>query len=261
MRLQQYLDNLTAKGRYVFNSQEAGQALNCSPIALRSALRRMRQKRIIASPVRGIHVIIPPEYREIGFLPPEYAMHDIMHYLGSPYYIALLSAAQFYGAAHQQPQRFYVVTDKARFPIKCGKAHIIFVVRRNMQELPTQPFNTPYGVVEVSSPEVTAIDLVTYPYYCLGISYIITVLNELAESIEPKRFGELVGKVSDVTWLQRLGFLYETLGNNPISQQLEQHLAKVRVQPCALELGSPTSQAKLDKKWNVLINCELELEI
>lgn len=261
MRLQHYLDSLIAKGRYVFNRQEAKQALNCSSIALRSALRRMRQKKLIASPIRGLHVIISPEYRHIGFLPPEYVIHEIMHYLGSPYYIALLSAAQFYGAAHQQPQQFYIMTDKARAPIKCGKVKIIFVVRRNLLKLPTRTFNTPYGVARVATAEVTAIDLVTYPHYGMGISYITTVLEELAESIDSNCFAELAEKIPDITWVQRLGFIYEILGNNIISKQLEILMVKARVQPCALEICSPIGGARLNKKWNVLINCELELEI
>jgi hypothetical protein len=50
----------------------------------------------------GVAVVVPPEYREAGCPPASWFIHDLMRFLGQPYYVALLTAAAIHGAAHQQ---------------------------------------------------------------------------------------------------------------------------------------------------------------
>ena len=64
----------------------------------------------ICSVWQGLYAIIPVEYSSVGMIPPVLYIDDLMKYLGRPYYISLLSAAVFYGAAHQRPQEFSVIT-------------------------------------------------------------------------------------------------------------------------------------------------------
>ena len=80
------------------------------------------------------------------------------------YYAGLLSAAQYYGAAHHRPQQFQVLLELNRRPIKCGKVRVMFVARKRIMEVPTRTFNTPRGEVRVSTPESTAIDLIGYTH-------------------------------------------------------------------------------------------------
>jgi hypothetical protein len=68
--------------------------------------------------MRGFHVIVPPEYRSLGCLPPEQFAPALMETLGMPYYAGLLSAAQFHGAAHQRPQVFQVVVESITHSIR-----------------------------------------------------------------------------------------------------------------------------------------------
>ena len=37
-----------------------------------------------------------------------------MKYLNKTYYVGLYSAAMFHGAAHQQPQEFYIISEKPK---------------------------------------------------------------------------------------------------------------------------------------------------
>ncbi len=71
MDLAGYVESLAAHGRYHFTPQEAEKALGSSPIAVRSAIRRLRLKGAVAMPLRGFLLAIPPEYRKLGCLPPE----------------------------------------------------------------------------------------------------------------------------------------------------------------------------------------------
>jgi hypothetical protein len=61
-----YIEDLQANGRFVFTTEEAVTALGTSVTAVRAALRRLKEKTVIADPARGFHVIVPPAYRALG---------------------------------------------------------------------------------------------------------------------------------------------------------------------------------------------------
>jgi hypothetical protein len=42
----------------------------------------------------------------MGIVPPEFYIDDLMKHLTRPYYVSLLNAAAFYGAAHQNRKFF-----------------------------------------------------------------------------------------------------------------------------------------------------------
>ena len=152
---------LASRGRYHFTTQEARRHLKGSGPAIRAVLRRLSAKGQIATPYRGFHVIVPPEYRAIGCLPPAQFVPQLMAYLRQPYYAGLLSAAEFHGAAHQRPQVFSVVVPMNRPRIECGRVRVEFVARLAAKAVPTVAINTPRGPIKVSTPEATALDLVT----------------------------------------------------------------------------------------------------
>ncbi|HSS75295.1 MAG TPA: type IV toxin-antitoxin system AbiEi family antitoxin, partial [Thermoanaerobaculia bacterium] len=160
MTAAQYIDHLASVGRYHFTTTEAAEALGISQVAVRAALRRLMRKGEIAVPFRGFHVIVPPEYRRLGCLPGEQLIDQLMGHLGDPYYIGLLSAAEYHGAAHHRPQQLQVVTEKNRPALSCGQVQIAFIARSNTREIPIRLLNTPRGTLRISTPEATAFDLV-----------------------------------------------------------------------------------------------------
>src|SRR5438045_1799631 len=99
-----FIQQLAASGRYTFTTADANAAMGQTLAAVKLALNRLRRKGDIASPMRGFWVIVPPEYRRLGCLPAEQFIPSLMAHLQLPYYAALLSAAQFHGAAHHRPQ-------------------------------------------------------------------------------------------------------------------------------------------------------------
>src|SRR4029077_7589429 len=111
--LKDYLAQLTQGGRYFFTSQDASRKTGASRDAVKLALNRLRRKGEIASPGRGLYVIVPPEYRPLGSLPAEQCIPDMMRQAKARYYAGLLSAAQYHGAAHHRPQEFQVMVSKA----------------------------------------------------------------------------------------------------------------------------------------------------
>ena len=94
----QFVADVAAAGRYCFTTDEAVRAFGGSLVAARAALRRLKARIEIADPHRGFHVIVPPEYRQLGCLPADQFVSQLMEYLHEPYYVALLSAAELHGA-------------------------------------------------------------------------------------------------------------------------------------------------------------------
>ncbi len=115
-----YVERLLARGRHTFTRDEAETALESSTVAAYHSLRRLQKAGWLVMPRRGFYLIVDPEYRELGALPPAAWIDDLMTFHGTPYYVGLLSAASLHGAAHQQPMEFQVVADeyKGRFGSK-----------------------------------------------------------------------------------------------------------------------------------------------
>lgn len=262
MNLTQYLSNCQTKGRYTFSKSEAHEALSeRTYLGLTRALWRLKKKGELAETVKGFFVIVPPEYRALGCLPAIQMIFELMKFLDKPYYIALLSAAEFYSAAHQKPQVLQVITNKPQRSIRCGRVSIDFIVRKDLQKMPLRSFKTPRGFVQVSSPETTAMDLVTYPAHGAGLNNVLTVLMELGESIKPEALSKLAKASHEGAWIQRLGYLLEHAGYNSLAEVLFKQLRHFRIQNRYLLPAAPTQDAPVNSKWHLFINAELEADL
>lgn len=253
--------DLASRGRATFTTKQALAALDSPPVAVRAALRRLAAKGQIASPYRGFYTIVPPEYLRLGCLPAEQFLPDLMQHLGVSYYAGLLTAAQFHGAAHQRPQEFQVMVGQDRRPLACGQVRVAFVTRKNVDRIPTQFFHTTQGEIRVSTPEATALDLVGYPKHCGGLDNVATVLAELAEKIDAKRLVQLAATTSPKPWVQRLGFLLESVGRPEITEPLAAWIAREKPAVTPLAPKQTTQGAAHDTRWRVAINITVEPEL
>jgi predicted transcriptional regulator of viral defense system len=294
MKISEFLSTLISKGYCSFTSNQAQEALGSSEIAIRASIRRLKKKGELAQPINGFYVIVPPEYRVIGCRPAEHFITELMEYIGAPYYIGLLSAAQYYGAAHHRPQQFQIITNQKRRPITCGQVKIVFITNKDAAETPTQKINSSHGYLTVSTPEATARDIVIYANRCGGIENTLDILRDLVEKIDVKKLLKLVSKSKEITWVQRLGYLLESENINEISEKLEKKIRNHIVHFRALEPANFTlnydiflksfindsiskkeksekkylinsfesikkeTKFKINKKWKLIINKKLE---
>jgi predicted transcriptional regulator of viral defense system len=258
--LAKFVQDLVAQGRSCFSFDDVKKLRDSSAEAIKAAIRRLQKKGGVAMPYRGFYVIVPPEYRAAGCLPPEQFIPDLMDHLGEIYYTGLLSAAEYHGAAHQRPQVFQVIVAKSRRPISCGKMRVDFIFRKNAAMIPIERINTPAGILKIATPEATAFDLIGYPGHCAGLDNVATVLTELAEKIDAERLRELAG-LSPIAWVQRLGYLIELVGAHDKAEGIAAYIAEKRPvrTPLAPALGS--IGAKMDSRWRVFVNTRVEPDI
>ncbi len=254
------IDEFASVGHYHFTTEEMRFALGTSQAATRLALARLAKKGLIASPARGFYVIVPPAYRRVGCLPPEEFISKLMECRGRPYYVALLSAAEYHGAAHQSPQVFQVAVEGNHRPISCGLVRVRFISRARIAEIPVQTRNTRYGSLILSTPEATAFDLVGYALCAGGWDNVATVLCELAEEIDPDLLCE-AAQTAPVTWAQRLGYLLELVEASDKTLPLKNHVRRFARNLTPLVSYASLDNARREDDWKLLVNADVESEV
>jgi predicted transcriptional regulator of viral defense system len=257
--LRDYVADLAARGRYCFGLEEAREVLGISPNAARLAVNRMVKAGVLASPARGFYVTVPPEYRGLGCAPPDQFLPQLMEFIGQPYYVGLLSAAQYYGAAHQRPQEFQVMLGSARRAIRCGRVRVAFMLRKDLKTVPVQTFNTQRGTIAVSTPEATALDLVGYPRRVGGLDQIVAILAELEEQLDGDRLA-CAAASAPVSWSQRLGYLLDWLNADSKTGPLHDYVRAQAHEAIPLQPGDSRAGAPRNAKWKIWVSAEPEAD-
>jgi len=255
-----YIQELQARGRYYFTTDDAVRSLGSSLVATRAALRRLKEKTLIADPYRGFHVVVPPQYRRLGCLPADQFIPELLDHLGEPYYVGLLSAAAYHGAAHQAPMVFQVVVPKARRSLECGSVRVQFIARSDMEATPIVERNTATGVLRIASPEATALELVGYPQHCGYLDNVATVLAELAEAMDGERLAEEARR-APLAWVQRLGYLLCFVEADELAGQLDGIAAERNAFTVALAPWKSMTGAPRDARWSVAVNIDVEPDL
>ncbi len=263
--INQWLDNLLAKGAYGFAKESLHKEMQgYSDIAVKRALSRLSTKGKIVSLYKGYYLIIPPQYSNKGILPPQLYLDAFMKHLQRPYYVSLLNAAAFYGASHQQPQEYFVMTD---FPVlrpthKRG-LKINYISIKKIPETLIEKRKTEAGYLNISNAALTAVDLIQFEKRVGGLNRASTVLNELTEVIKPTDFTSVVLQHVHVTALQRLGYLLENACyNTELADALFEVMkrGKLSLFRIPLKAAKATKGFSSDNRWKVIVNTEIEID-
>ena len=257
--LARVVDALQGRGRYSFTRDDVAGEVSRSLSGLDQALWRLRNQGRLVSPRRGLYVIVPAEYRRAGAPPATWFIDDLMRYLDQPYYVALLSAAALHGAAHQQPMLFQVMTDRPSRPARAGRVRISFHMSRQVEETPVTKVQTETGHIPISTPEVTALDVVRFHAAAGHMSNVATVISELAERLDASRLGAACALYSTPV-IQRFGFLLDQLGHRALSAAVAGELKGRRLRSVELVPGARGRTRKMDPTWRVIVNATVDVE-
>lgn len=253
-------DALLAEGVSSFDAAEAARRTGLARDRVHGALKRLADAGEIFSPARGFYVIIPAQYRAWGAVPASFFVDAMMAHLDRAYYVSLLSAAELLGAAHQRPQVFQVVVDKYLPDRAFGRVRMQFVVNKHARSLATTSVNTPTGTMRVSTPEVTALDLVSRPLDSAGLDNVVTVLIELHEE-HPLAESELLDAADSYPSAssRRLGYLLERYCGLRLDD-LRADVANAGCEPAPLDPSGPR-RGHVDPRWNLRLNAEIEPDL
>lgn len=261
-----YAEELASTGQTCFTRENAMDALGISHGAFLDAAARLKKRGHIFAPRRGFYVITPTRYLKWGAPPPSWYIDAMMKDADRPYYVALLKAAELHGAAHQAVMEFQVITDRQWKPIRAGRSKLAFYFRREFDQVGEgiEQRKTDTGTMLVSSPTLTALDLVRYPHASGGIDHAASVLDELAAKIDPVRLDALAPKF-ERSVVQRLGYILEFLGQEEIAYGLERHLREGNLPWVELEPTEASSIASSDEqtrcsRWHVIVRHPIEVD-
>jgi predicted transcriptional regulator of viral defense system len=259
--IEDYLLIVRSKGRFSITQNELLQKFNISPKTLNQSLFRLKSKNQIAQIRKGFYAIITPEYTHQGILPVYLFIDDLMKSLNKNYYLGLFSAAALHGAGHQQPMESQIIIENNSLrDIKNDKLSIrFFTCSRWNSEYIVQK-KTDAGYIHVSSPELTALDLVSYSPKIGGINRLLPVLEELTEIIKPSKLYKTAQNYNQLTIIQRLGFLIDhVIGSVELSTPLEKILKEYTFNTIPLSIAHKSKEGEVNTKWKVIINTDLQL--
>lgn len=261
--LESFINTLRSNGRYSFSLQEVRTCFQQSDEAIKKAMQRLKRKKEIAQIRNEFYVIVTPEYRNKGTLPPSLFIADLMRYLEKDYYVGLLNAAAYYGAAHQQPQSYSIITKKPSLRnIDTNDLKINFYIKKDWSKKDVIQKKVDTGYINISSAELTALDLVNYFDNAGGMNRVATVLEELSESIKEDKLLETVKRYTPLTTVQRLGFLLENvLGFAHLGEPIKDYLKTVNFFPVLLRPQKERLDMITGNDWKVVPNIEIETDL
>jgi len=256
--LEQFLDSLRARGRYCFTYHSALDTVKRSEQALDRNLNRLIAKGKISRVMKGFYLVIPPEYFSRGTLPLPLFIDDLMKALERDYYVGLFSAAAIHGASHQQPMESYVIIKQPAMRVVRGnKLTINFLMKKEWYSEHILKMKTDVGYMNVSSPELTALDLLYYSHR-FSMNRIFTVYQELVEAMDPARLEATAKHYPQTAAIQRLGFLLDKeLHQEKLTRALMTALQERRYSPVLLVPG-PDRSGKSDPDWKIIKNTIVE---
>lgn len=268
MNLLNYIKEVRQRGQRYFTLKQILAELHLSKNAALNVIARGKSRGELISPCKGLYVIVPAEHQLQGSIPAEELVPILMHYLQADYYVSLLSGAGFYGAAHQKPSRFQIMSNKRiKHSLEFGQVKLELIYKKSIKGLPLKDFTVATGFIKVGCPELIAFDLLNYPTRSGGLNHIATVLTELIEAVDADKLIALAKKIGEKAWLQRLGFILEQIEPMdkekaiPLINKIQNFLeGKIRVfVPLAPEL--PKMSSPRLKKWRIIANTNIESDL
>ena len=266
MSLAGYAEELESTGKTYFTREGAMEVLGTSHGAFLDAAARLAKRGRIVMPRRGFYVITPTRFLKWGAPPPNWYIDAMMKEAGRPYYVALLKAAELHGAAHQAVMEFQIVTDRQWKPIRAGRSKIAFYFRKDLDaiQMGIGDRKTDTGSMRVSSPALTALDLIRYPQASGGLDRAASVLNELAPEIDPAQLRELL-PAFERSVVQRLGYVLQTVGHEASASVLSDYLSSQSLPWIELDPGETSrpewaGEPERDQRWHVVVRRPIEID-
>jgi predicted transcriptional regulator of viral defense system len=187
----------------------------------------------------------------------------MMTVLNRHYYVAMLSAAELHGAAHQRAQVLQVMVQRHVSDREFGRARFRFFVGRHVTQVGVVMKNSNSGTVRVSNPEVTVLDLASRPIDCGGVSNVATVIAEIASGVglDPARIDAEARRYSLAT-LRRLGWILEFV-KAPVDLTKLDKRVKSRSATRASMLLDPSGarKGKSSRRWRLVENVTVEPDL
>lgn len=263
MTLSEWIRHREMTGKPCFSFTDAREAFPASSEeTIANLLSRLVRRKTLALLAKGFYCVIPSQYALHGILPPAYYVNQLMNHYKKVYYVGLLSAAVFWGAAHQRPQQFSIITTPPKFQRSKNRNNLLlWFYRQSIPERFLLEKNTETSSIKYSNAELTTIDLVQFEQHIGGLSRAATILSELLENTNFHGASEELFPYTTLPTIQRLGYIVEVILNEKEqADTLYAELKKYRqkIQYCYLSNRHKRDDSIINKRWRIYINIKIE---
>ena len=264
LSLSEFIRERLSFEEYAFTWDELVQATSGKPESLiRNDLYYAIGNGGVVSLRHKFYLIIPPRYSHSGKLPIELYIDKLFRFLNRSYYLGLYSAAKYYGASHQQIQKEYILHDKSPLlSVSKGAVKLDFFTVSNWPNKNILNRKGDAGMFKISSPALTAVDLLYHQSKIGGFNRTLSILEELIEEVELPDVKDLLSWYSQRSVLQRFGFLLNEYDSN--SEPAELIYKQLKLQKFYPVLLSPKSNQKagaVNNRWKVDVNIKMESDL
>lgn len=248
---------LLARGVSWFTVADASRETGQSATEVLALLKRLSDRGDVVSPARGLYLPVAPDQRPWGAPPALDYIDAMMRHLDRRYYVGLLTAAEQHGVAHQRPQSFQVIVNRALADRRVGRTHLRFYTSGKLDQTATTTTRTRTGSVQISTPETTAFDLASRPRASGGLDNVATVI---AEMVEENLFDlESLGAASQgypASAVRRVGWILDHL----CGVDVRGHLDATEKEPTMLDPHSGRA-GHVDPVWRVIVNAQVNPDL
>lgn len=262
MRAKEYIKHLLSIENYSFSLEEIINKTNSKGTALKFELARLVANKELVNLRKGYYLIIPPRYSRQGQLPIQLYIDKLGQSLDRNYYLGFYSAAKFHGASHQQTHREYVMIEKPKLnDIQKSQIDIRFITTAKWPMRNIIEKKSDAGVFKISSPVLTAVDLIHHQTKLGGLNRMLSILEELSEEIIDNDVKDLLSWYPYKSALQRLGFILEEFQSEIDLDIILNHLKSDKYFPVLLSPKQKRRPGAVDNKWKVDVNIKLESDL
>jgi hypothetical protein len=246
-----FVEDKLAEGRVAFTMTELVAETGLSVVAASNQIRRLGDRVRRVTRPQAFFLIVDSSHRAMGAPPLQWWLDEYFRWLGHPYYLALLSAAESHGAAPQAVQVHQVMTDAPRREVAVGRLQVRFFVKRSIEQTPVQQPAGAYAPLRVSTPEATALDLVGYASRIGGIDRAHETVIPLLPLMRIRELRRALDAERSTKSAQRLGYLLERSGADRLAAVVHEWLP-AKATWCSLGPGQ-MDEAKLHRsqRWHV----------
>ena len=263
MSVFEYIKQLQGYEEYAFSLEELLNNCNAPERTIRKELARLAERKEILNLRHGFYLITPPRYQTFGRLPIQLYIDKLFLSLDKRYYVGLYSAAAFHGAEHQKIQQDYVITvSPALRNIDKGKTKVRFFKTTHWPKKSIIEKRSDAGLFKVSSPALTAVDLIYHQAKIGGLNRLLANLEELAEEITPTDVNDLLTWYPHKSALQRLGYLMDELEvKKDLTDPIHSYLNRKKYYPILLTPKNGVKAGSSGNRWKIDVNMELDSDL
>jgi hypothetical protein len=252
----QYIEARLASGHVAFALTDLAAATGLSELAAKRQISRLGDGVVRVCRPHAFFLIVGPEHRPMGAPPVTWWLDDYFQWIKHPYYLALQSAADTYGASPQALQLTQVMTDVPRRDIAIGRIRLRFFVKRSIQPIPVQAPANAYAPIRISTPEATVLDLIRYAGRIGGLGRAMETILPLLPSLRIPELKHALDAENEPATAQRLGYLLELKGHSKLAEVIHGWLPS-RSQWVSL-IKSKAAPAEIPEvpRWRILNNSD-----